>query len=544
VTGARAGTGHFDLGALLGDAAPDRLSAVAVAYLLLPFAVFLAGWAEPWLAALALLAAAAALTLATGRWWPRRAPFPRATALLLLGLGLAWAAPSGMHHLVFSMDDWQLRDAALRDLVAHGWPVAYRVDGAEWLLRAPLGYYLPAALVGKAAGGSVAAAQAALWAWTGLGLALVLALLRALAPPGSGGRGFAVMAAVFVLFSGLELPVLVLHDVLRGVPVLEQMGWTREWWAGAGLFQYYSHTAMLLWAPNHTLPGWIGVLLVLRHWRRPEFHRAAALPLVAGVFWSPFSAAGAALFAAAAALRCALPAGWRALLPFLSAANLLAAALVLPIFLYLASGAGEIRQGFAFALNPGAETVVRYALFVLLEAGVWVGLLALVLRGGWWPLGVAAGALALLPLYVLGPGNDLVFHGGVAPIAVLAIAVGLVLAAPAPTAAPRLVRLARAGLLAGMGIAALHSLNEASPLLLRPAWAASRHCSIPDAYPQSFAAEPEAGVAMMSHYLSAWPAARLAGWLRPPAEAVPVDPDPGPCWPDRPPASPVTSRWR
>ena len=66
----------------------------------------------------------------------------------------------------------------LRDLVLLPWPVGYvaALHGEDALLRAPLGFFLPAALLGRLAG--FGAAQLALWAWTGMGLGLVLDLLR------------------------------------------------------------------------------------------------------------------------------------------------------------------------------------------------------------------------------------------------------------------------------------------------------------------------------------------------------------------------------
>jgi hypothetical protein len=87
---------------------------------------------------------------------------------------------TGSHHLLYSTVDWQIRDAVLRDLASGPWPVAYLdAKGETWLLRAPLGFYLPAGLAGRLLG--LPAAQGMLWTWCGLGLALVLALLATLA---------------------------------------------------------------------------------------------------------------------------------------------------------------------------------------------------------------------------------------------------------------------------------------------------------------------------------------------------------------------------
>lgn len=57
----------------------------------------------------------------------------------------------------------------LVDLVGDPWPATYAIDGVATLLRAPIGYFLPAALVGKLWG--LRAAELALLAWTVLGVA-------------------------------------------------------------------------------------------------------------------------------------------------------------------------------------------------------------------------------------------------------------------------------------------------------------------------------------------------------------------------------------
>ncbi len=156
----------LDLNAALGHAAPDRLTLLVMGYLLAPAVLFLSTWLVAWAALLAVPAAVAALALAPG--WRGIWPTGRATTLGCLFLGLLWAlGATGTHHLLYSAADWQIRDAVLLDLTRNPGPVVYTVGEETWLLRAPMGYYMPAALLGHALGFGVA--QAALWAWTGLG---------------------------------------------------------------------------------------------------------------------------------------------------------------------------------------------------------------------------------------------------------------------------------------------------------------------------------------------------------------------------------------
>ncbi len=123
------------------------------------------------------------------------------------------------------------------------------MDGGQSVLRAPLAYYLPAALVGKVAG--VGVADTALLIWTAIGVALFLALAVERA---TTFRAALIIVAVLVLFSGMDL----LGTVLRGgfglaahLRPVDHL----EWWATR--FQYSSHTTQLFWVPNHALPGWI-----------------------------------------------------------------------------------------------------------------------------------------------------------------------------------------------------------------------------------------------------------------------------------------------
>lgn len=497
---------------MLGAAAPDRLTALAVAYLLAPAVVFLGTWPAGWAAALAVPAALAAGALVPG-WrgtWPLTA---RATAACL-ALGLLWAGTSGMHHLLYSTVDWQIRDAVLRDLVTYAWPIHYVIGGETWLLRAPIGYYLPAALVGWL--GGLGGAQAALWAWTGVGIGLVFALLRTLAPE---ARAFAWMVALFVAFGGLEFAVVMLWDALRGAEAPARFAGSLEWWAE--LFQYSSHVTLVLWVPNHALPPWIAALLLLRHARVAGFLRAGAVPLAAGAFWSPVGAAGAAVLYGVALLRGGV--GPALLRTAFAPPNLLAVAVAVPLCLYLVAGAAAIRHGVLLALHPGWRTAGLWLAFVLVEVLAWAALAALRgVRGALFAASVVM--LCLLPGYVFGPGNEMTMRGGIAALAVLAVAAGLALAAPAET---RAARRARAGLLACGLIAAAGAAYEARVLVTREPWPLSAHCSLPEAARQSVFS----GHATWDHYLARWPDPTLAPWLAAPGARVAEPRDGRPCWP-------------
>ena len=507
---------RLDLDRLFGEAGPDRLTALLLAYLTLPGLLFLGAWAVPWAGVLACLAGLASLALAPG--WRGSWPLSARMTLFCLVLGLLWAGATGSHHLVYSSADWQIRDAVLRDLGAEAWPVAYfdADRGVEWLLRAPLGFYMPAGLVGRVAG--FAASQVALWAWTGLGFALVLMLLALLAravAPTRPGRGFAVMAGVFILFHGLDILPNIWLDWNFGTGPFASWGRGGEWWPR--LFQYSGHVTAILWAPNHAMPAWLLALVVLRHGRNPDFARGIALPFAAGAFWSPLASAGAAVLAGAALLSQGLGAVWRAVTP----GNLLAVVFAVPICIYLVAGAAAVPHGLVFIVHPPVKAFLVWALFLLLEVLCWAIPAGMLVRGriAW----VAVAILCVLPGYVFGPGNEMTARGGMAPLAVLAVMAAAALLAPAVS---RGQRVARRVLVACAVLAVPGAAMEAS-LLAKPAWRASATCSFLEAARQSvFAHTTE-----WAHYLAPWPEPTLSGWLREPPprpeERVSVA---APCW--------------
>ncbi|WP_376096806.1 hypothetical protein ACE7GA_05545 [Roseomonas sp. CCTCC AB2023176] len=512
---------RLDLDHVLGHAAPDRLTILVGAVLLLPAVLFLFGWARVW-AMPAGAAGVAALALMPG--WHAAWPLPARRTALCLSLGLVWAGATGAHHLLYSTADWQIRDAVLHDLSTGPWPVGYRQagDGTEWLLRAPLGFFLPAGLVGQVAGLPVA--RAALTAWAGLGFALVLMLLAVLArdvAPGRPQRGqgaFAVFAGVFVLFGGMDLLPNLYLDARFGPGLFGAWGRGGEWWDR--FFQYTGHVTATLWAPNHALPAWLLALLVLRHGARAAFLRGVAVPVAGAVFWSPIATAGAAVLIVLAALR----QGWRGIGGALAApANWLAVVVAVPVVLYLVAGSAEVPHGVLPIVHPPLESLGRWLLLVLVEVLPWAAAAAMLLRG--WVLTGAAAMLLVLPAYVFGPGNEMTSRGGMAPLAVLAVVSAAALLAPA---AGRARRAARVALLGCVVLAAGGAAMEGSLLVTKPAWPASDRCSLPEAAHDSVFDDSTD----WAHYLIRGATPATLAWIRDPVRRTVLPEGRAPrCWP-------------
>src|SRR5208283_4686568 len=122
-------------------------------------------------------------------------PFALAVALCLLGGGT---------HLFYASADWLARDGVLHDLSQRFYPLFYRYQDQDFLLRAPLGMYLTPALVGRSF--DLHAAHLALLAQNATLLASILYLLARLARPHS-----VLVVLLIAAFSGLDIvPTLVM----------------------------------------------------------------------------------------------------------------------------------------------------------------------------------------------------------------------------------------------------------------------------------------------------------------------------------------------
>ena len=119
------------------------------AVLLLPFLG--AGAIATGVAALLACAVIAAMHRA-GRADNAEIPVGRLLSCLALAAMLLMLGGEG--GLLYANPDWQVRNAVLGDMTAYAWPFAYRVAGADALLRAPIGMYLVPALLAKATGGA------------------------------------------------------------------------------------------------------------------------------------------------------------------------------------------------------------------------------------------------------------------------------------------------------------------------------------------------------------------------------------------------------
>jgi hypothetical protein len=441
----------------------DPLDRIAIAYLCLPLVIFLIGWLEVW-AAVPLLACViyalrpliAALPIGGSR-------LPITPLQLTVGVlvGCGWTVFGGIGHLFYSNYDWHLRDAVLHDLVTSPWPIGYGLlDGKESLLRAPLAFYLPAALVGKVAG--LATAHFALAAWTAVGATLFLLQVLSLTP--SRLSIAATVAAVVVLFSGFD----VIGNLLNNPRFIALWDSKRhlEWWAGT--YQYSSMTTQLFWAPSHALGGWLLIGLLYRDQRGTPLDSMLPIVVVAIALWSPLAAIGVVPFVLWKVLAAMARERSGRLLDPRVWAPALVVGIVVAAYVSL-NTEGIHREWEVGRMGKGVADIsmdfLRLAQFFLLEAGL-IGFAILAIRRS-SEVALALVVLVLLPLVNFGPGNDLVMRSSIPSLAVLAIAACLALFRDESTTSAVRKKVLLGCLLA---IGAVTPFTEFARAIMLPSW--------------------------------------------------------------------------
>jgi hypothetical protein len=386
------------------DFSADTLDWLAILYLALPVVIFFCGWLRGPFAGLGCLAIAALLL---------SLKYEHVTALpwrwFAIGsvVGLVWASMGGAGHFFYANADWYTRDAVLRDLTVFSWPVAYGDPlGSEYMLRAPLGYYLPVALLAKFVG--LARADLLLFVWTVAGLALFICMTLRLFPSRAGKTLWLIFLP---WFGGADA----VGWLLSGFPLFHPGQHLQLW---AYYFSYSCTSTLLFWAPNHGLVGWLAAALLLRHWHRPSAFWLFAFLFAVTPLWSPLVTIGVAPFALGwfiTALRD--PAGrfprmdWRVVLCVVGS---------LTIFLmyapWLVAGSASLSKRSAFE-QDWVDALHRLILLQVLEWGVLAVLISHSLRDvKYW---AAIITLIALPFFNFGVNNDLVMRSSILALIVL-----------------------------------------------------------------------------------------------------------------------------
>lgn len=240
------------------------VTVAAYIYMVLPFLIFAAGWFRIrfW------VPAAAAIVFSIWRAWQDtpacwRPRFTRDNVIKILFICVVlavWVFYSGIGFHAYQNKDHYARNSIFEVLVEYQWPIYNRdiipgiyPEGTTMTsLIYYIGFWLPAAVVGKLFG---------LWAgytfqmvWALLGLLLIYYYICA--------RKRKLMVwplLLLIFFSGLDI----LGMYLTGVDISGmENGMHLEWWMQP--YQYSSMTTQLFWVFNQSLPAWLCTVFAMQ----------------------------------------------------------------------------------------------------------------------------------------------------------------------------------------------------------------------------------------------------------------------------------------
>lgn len=221
-------------------------------YLLLPVLIFFIGWLKWYsiiLAALLIVAMVIALRNQQELDTLNHTIENKSILFYAFMIIVVWVLLSGIGGCSYQNSDHDVRTGMFRMLVEHSWPVK-SVNGSRGLIYY-IGFWLPAACVGKVFGFEAGYKFQIVWSVLGIFIVYYLICIWR--------RKVDLLPMLFMIFfSGLD--ILGMWFLGEEIQPLSQAAHI-EWWAGS--FQYSSMTTQLFWVFNQAIPAWIVTMLIL-----------------------------------------------------------------------------------------------------------------------------------------------------------------------------------------------------------------------------------------------------------------------------------------
>ena len=241
-----------------------NLRALAFGYLLLPVLLFLLFFVKLIISVPVALILVAVYLVATKEsngddLTERKFSLPKRLLWILLVLCALWCFLGGQSGLYFQTADWNERNAILRDLITHAWPVRYL--NTDTVLVYYIGHWLPAALGAKVLfaftnnlGLCFAVGNILLAIWTLIGVMITLMLSFFTVNPKTK-KGMWLVFALLVGFSGMDI----IGCIIKQWSLESYFTFLHlEWWTTGA--QISSNTTCLFWVFNQAVTAWIATL--------------------------------------------------------------------------------------------------------------------------------------------------------------------------------------------------------------------------------------------------------------------------------------------
>jgi hypothetical protein len=276
------------------------LSLSSVLYMLIPSILFVVGWLRfPFNLISELILAWITLTLlreirmavmsfssARRESSPERSGWRSLRWLApVLVLITIWVLASGVGGFGLQNTDYRASNALLKDLIYSDWPLTGLIDGAPVPVVYYIGYYLPAAGIGKLLGWN--AANLFMFLWTLLGLLLAFGWFWRISRVHMHKNvlRLLVLGIIFCLAGGLDY----FGSYILKADIFKLSRHIENW---AVYFQYSSNTTLLYWVPQHAIAAWLSTGLVLNTFAGSQTLKLAVMGIASAILWSPFGVIG------------------------------------------------------------------------------------------------------------------------------------------------------------------------------------------------------------------------------------------------------------
>lgn len=236
------------------------LESLSAAYLYIPVILFILGWVKPIIAipvVAALLYSLFVFKRNIHKGTTVSAPVTdRKYTVLIILILIGWVFISGVGGFVWQNTwDHKFRNALFNDLVAYPWPVINGDTGLCYYI----GFWIPAALVGKLFSVEVGYFFQTIWASIGVILAVFLVFKYL-------GKQKIGIVILFIFFSGLDVLLYVGKGIIaqRGlVTIVRSLLQGEHLELIARYFNSSSNTTLLFWLYNQIIPFWVGFMTIL-----------------------------------------------------------------------------------------------------------------------------------------------------------------------------------------------------------------------------------------------------------------------------------------